>query len=276
MNSNTRAKNLALSGLGALLFVLVAVLLGLTWPASAAPQALFDAYLPVITSPLVAVDVYEVEFEDNIEPWRAVRWQGARTNYDVGHNSGCDSSHCGFLDVSVANAETYMIVSPLILGPNPPYDIEFRAKLRDREDKDQYGVVFGGDWQGQPCPGGNVDGCFNHYYEFRARYRDVSGEKYVEYRLRKIDGHDSNNVEQGTDLIEWTRAEGVDAEDWIKWTLHYGSSGHITVKANNLEQAGSARDTKYRDSRFFGVLSRAGDKSDSKARFDKFSITRED
>ena len=268
MKTVSRSHFLILFGFVASLTVVAALVLLLAGSAAAGPQADSMAFLPYVTSPIVPVDFYETSFTDSIEPWKAVRWQNG-TNYDVEHNSG------GHLDVKVNTNETYVIVSPLIQGPQPPYEIDFRARLNDRKDKAQYGMVFGGDWHGAPCPGDNTTGCFNHYYEFRVRYRDVGGDKYLEYRLRRIDGHDGNNVAQGEELVEWTRAEGVDVDGWVKWTVRYGSRGHITFKANNSELSGSAEDKKYDDPLFFGIYAKAGEFGDTEARFDTFRIAAE-
>jgi hypothetical protein len=243
-----------------------------TEPHSAALAS--KVYLPLVVSPLVPTTAYETEFEGSIDPWKAVRWQKSAT-YALGHNSGCDSGECNFLDLVVDKSDTYAITSPLILGPNPPYVIEFRARLRDRQDKHQYGVVFGGDWHSGACPGDNTNTCFNHYYEFRVRYRDVGGDTYLEYQLRRIDGHDGNNVEQGAVLVEWTRAEGLNGGDWVKWSVRYNARGRFTFKANNKELAGSADDSKYDDPLHFGLFARAGDNGDARARFDSFSIKAE-
>ena len=257
------------------LVTLMALLILLSIPALAQPGADPLVYLPFVTSPQVPTDLYETEFEGSIAPWKLVRWQ-KNGSYDLDHDSSCDSGHCSFLDLEVEDEETYAIASPLILGPNPPYEIEFRAKLRDRQDKHQYGVVFGADWHDAPCPGDNTDGCFNHYYEFRVRYRDVNGDKFLEYRLRRIDGHDSNNVEQGADLVQWTRADGLNADDWHKWTVRYGVRGGISFKVDNNPLPGSAEDKKYDDPLYFGLLGRAGDKGDARARFDNFKISADD
>ena len=109
--------------------------------------------------------------------------------------------------------------------------------------------------------------CFNRYFESRSRYLNIGGEKYAEYRLRRIDGHDSNNVEMGEDLVEWTRAEGVNAEDWIKWEIRFRSSGHIYVKANSNEQPAYARDNKYQDQRYLGLMARTNEHSDALVHF---------
>jgi len=247
------------------------LLLAIAGPALARTGADALVYLPFVTSPLVAVESYETEFTDSIAPWTAVRWQKG-AGFEVDHKDDCDRGRCDFLSIKVEDSETYAIASPLILGPQRPYVIETRARLHEREDKHQFGIVFGADAGGAACPGDNSNACFNHYYEFRVRYRDVNGDQFLEYRLRRIDGHDGNNVEQGEDLIDWTRADGVDPADWHKWSVRYGVRGDITFKVDNNTLAGSAQDTKYDDPLYFGLLGRAGETESAQAWFDSFSI----
>jgi hypothetical protein len=270
MKTMLYSRILILSGLAASLITIILFALAAASTAVAGPQADAKTFLPIVVSPLVPVDAYETDFNDGIEPWKKVRWtKGATT--DVEHNGS------GYLDVEVNTKDSYVIVSPLVPGPHASYNLIFHAKLHDRKDKAQYGAIFGGDWDGAPCPGDNTDGCFNHYFEFRVRYRDVNGVQSLEYRIRRVDGHDGNNTQDPVkDLVDWTTATNVDPEDWNKWEVHYGTSGHIRVKANNQEQAESARDGKYTQSRYFGLYAKAGDNGDTEASFDKFSIVREE
>lgn len=271
MNKNERrAIHFGLGGIIAIACLVLLVAAG----ATAASLANAPAFLPVVANPLVIATEYRTEFENDIAPWQPVRWQKG-ANFAVDHEDGCDGGHCGFLDVQVENQEMYTIASPLLLGAAPPYEITFRAKFKDRRDKHQYGVVFGADWQDGPCPGDNTNGCFNHYFEFRVRYRDVNGDQFLEYRLRRVDGHDGNNVEQGEDLVNWTRADGIDAADWVKWQVRYSSRRNITFKANNMELPGSAQDSRYDNPSYFGAFARAGDIGDAHARFDQFHIIAE-
>jgi len=250
---------------------IVALVVLVTVPVVARPNTGLIAFLPFGSSPVAPVESYKAEFTDNIHLWNVVRWQ-KDTAFELEHEDSCDSGQCGFLELGVDKPESYAIASPLILGPQRPYVIEFRARFHEREDKHQLGAVFGADWQAAPCPGDNNSACFNHYYEFRVRYRDVNGDEFLEYRLRRIDGHDGNNIEQGEDLVDWTRADGVTAGNWIKWQVRYGVRGDITFKANNDELPGSAQDSRYDDPSYFGVLSRAGDVGNVQARFDEYAI----
>ncbi len=244
-------------------------------PVTAEPAEDSFIYMPLVSSPLIPVDEYETDFKESIGSWRAVRWhKGA--DIAVKHDDSCIGSHCGFLDVAVNNDNAYAIASPLIAGPERSFQITFRARLQDRKDKHQYGTIFSADAGGGSCPGDNMSSCFNRYYEFLVRYRDSGGEKYLEYRIRRIDGHDENNVEIGEDLVEWTRAEGVNPDDWNKWEIRVRDSGHIYVRAENRDQPAYARDSKYLDQRFFGLVTRTSENKGAYAHFDNFKIELDD
>ncbi len=275
MNNKPRIQSLIPLAAFALVLAFVSIILIMAAPTAAdAPEDYF-AFIPLVSSPLLPVDTYETGFDSSIEPWKAVRWQ-SNSSHVVAHGDECESSHCGFLDLAEQAAQSYVIASPLIAGPERSYNIIFRAKWHDPKDQHQYGAIFSADASGHPCPGDNTTSCFNQYYEFQARYRSVSGEKFVEYRLRRIDGHDENNVQIVKNLTDWTLADGVDAHDFIKWEIIFRASGQIYVKANNLEQSASARDSKYNDQRFFGLTTGTFLGDDALVRFDKFSIEKQE
>lgn len=61
--------------------------------------------------------------------------------------------------------------SPLKPAPRVPYRISFEAKIVNTANLLSFGFVFGGDWNGQPCPPGISfnewylhQNCFNHFY----------------------------------------------------------------------------------------------------------------
>lgn len=272
MNSLSRSHLFA----GFFLFLFAALIPFIAWPAAAGPQADFFSFLPFVTSPPIQLDEYETDFTDDIEPWMAVRWR-ENTEYTLAHNPDCDDGRCGFLDTEVKTMAkgTAVVVSPMIQGPKVPYNMHVRAKFLEIKDKNQYGLVFGGDWNGGSCPAGFADGCFNHYYEVRMRYRDDGSDKFMEYRIFRVDGHDSSGKVKGEDLLEWTRVDGLDNEGWIKWEVYYGADGEIRVKADNEELPGTAQDDTYIDNPYFGLFTRAVETGDTQALFDKYRITRQ-
>jgi hypothetical protein len=244
------------------------------WPAAAGVQEDSFAYLPYVASPLVPVDQYSTGFDSGIGTWVPVRWNPS-ADYHVKHNDGCDSGRCGFLDVAVKSNHSYVIASPLIPGPTRSYTIIFRSKLNDAKDKHQYGAVSSADAAGVLCPGDNSAGCFNKYYEFLVRFRDGGEEDFLEYRIRRIDGHDENNVATGEVLVDWTKAEGVHAAEWNKWEIRFRASGNIEIKANNHEQPAYARDNKFQEQRYFGLIARTNEQDKALVLFDKFEIVKE-
>ncbi len=244
-------------------------------PITAEPQEDSFIYLPFVGIPLVPVDVYESDFNDGILPWTAARWQ-KDIDYSIDHEEECARGRCGLLDILVENTFAYAIASPLIPGPTRSYTLSFRALIDNPDDKDQYGAILSADRGDKPCPGDNTDSCFNEYYDFGARYRSEGGEKYMEYRLRRIDGHDSEGRQEGKDLIEWTRADGVDAEDWNKWEIRMRASGHIFIKANNREQAGSVRDNGLMEQRYFGLVVHTNERADALVHFDDFKVFKDE
>lgn len=77
----------------------------------------------------------------------------------------------GMYTIVVDDRWDWTIHSPMIPAPEPPYAIEYYAKLHEASNLVSHGAVYGGDWNGQPCPDyGSFDGiykhdiCFNHFY----------------------------------------------------------------------------------------------------------------
>ena len=192
MNKNSRIQSLMPIGAAALLLALVTIILILAGPTVAEETEDSFVYAAMVASPLLPVDKYETGFDSSIEPWQIVRWQN-NSSHVLSYGDECDKGHCGFLDLAEQSAESYVIASPLIAGPERSYSVVFRAMFSDPKDQHQYGAVFSADASGLPCPGENEDTCFNQYYQLLVRFRSVEGYKYLEYRLRRVDGHDENN-----------------------------------------------------------------------------------
>ena len=275
MNNESRNRSSILIGASALLLALLAIILIMAGPTAADTQGDALAFLPLVVSPILPVDQYETGFDSGIEPWKAVRWQ-SNSSHTVTHDDGCENSLCGFLKLEEQPERSYVIASPLIAGPKRSYNIVFRAKWENPKDQQQYGAIFSADASGQPCPGDNTTACFNRYYELLVRYRSVEGVKSVEYRLRRVDGHDENNVPITKNLTDWTKAEGAKLDDFNKWEIIFRASGQMYVKLNNNEQAANARDNKYNDQRYFGVITGTYLGDHAKVRFDRFRIEKQE
>lgn len=220
---------------------------------------------------------YIDNFEFDIDGWSARRWSDG-AQYEYGHRSDCDQGgRCGFLEAELKNNQAYTIISPLIPSKSPPYNIEVYARLMPTDDSDypedqaQYGIIFGGNWNGQECPNSEFSSCFTQYYELRVRFRDLGNDdRFLEYKLKRIDGHDSDNQNFGPDLIEWDKF-GADVKKFVEWDITVDDDGDISVSAND-KLLDSVDDSTFINNRYFGVEVRTGPDDESRVKFDLFKI----
>ncbi len=232
----------------------------------------FLAFVPLTLKVPPTLESYDEDFTDNIDPWAARRWS-AGPDYEIKHNDGCDDGHCGFLEMKVKNAQAYVIASPMAAVDAPfAYKVTTRAKLLNRDDGDAYSMIIGGNWLDNGCPGQDFTTCFTGYYEFRVRYRDDNGDKFLEWKLKKVEGHDENNQNFGPDIIEWKRLDNVDPDTWVKWDVEVHNNGQLYIFANNAKQAGSAKDDTYIRKDYFGLMARSGVKGNTHVIFDFMRI----
>ena len=241
-----------------------------------APTPIPPTPIPPSPTPLPNQN-YRDNFTDTIEPWSARRWSNG-ANYTYEHRADCDEGgRCGFLEAEVKNKEAYVIISPLIQSKTYPYNIEVEARLMPKsgsdypEDQAQYGVIFGGNWNGQPCPTSDFSSCFTQYYELRVRFRNLNGKQFLEFKVKRIDGHDANNQNFGPDLIEWTKVD-ANVKKFVEWDVNINSDGKIKISANNKHVGTAKTDTTYLNNRYFGVEVRTGPNNNSRVKFDYFKI----
>ena len=116
---------------------------------------------------VMVIGGYRDDFSDVNSGWVPARRMTYLEETVVRYGEG---NEAGNLIIIVADRWDWLIGSPLKPAPEPPYAIEFRARVHDASNLVSGGVVFGGDWNGDACPEyGNVyqtDNCFNHFYNF--------------------------------------------------------------------------------------------------------------
>ena len=239
-----------------------------------APEEDSMVYMPMIIGSAMQPPStsYQDDFTDTIAPWAARRWtKGA--DYVIKHNDECNDGHCGFLDVKVNSSQAYVIASPMEAVAAPfIYDVRARAKLLDRDDGDEYGIIYGANWTSNGCPANDFSTCFTEYYEFRVRYRDDNGDKFLEWKLKRVEGHDENNQNFGPDIIDWKRLDGVNPDSWVNWKIEVHNNGQMNIFANNVKQAGSAKDATYINNHYFGLMGRSSGNGGSHVLFDRMII----
>lgn len=213
---------------------------------------------------------YRDDFTSSINTW-AIRRGTNGGSFSVQHRGDTDGGRQGFLETEVFSDDSYVIVSPLVQSTAPPYNIEFYAKLKDPQDRHMYGIVFGGDWNGQACDTANPANCLTRYYELRVQYRDFSGQRFQEVKLVRVDGHDANNEPFGPILIDWKKGGNVGTDDWIEIDVIVEGDGRMAVSFNDQFIA-EARDATLINNRYFGLMLITRENDGARVKFDYIKV----
>ncbi|MFZ0545439.1 MAG: hypothetical protein WAM60_08370 [Candidatus Promineifilaceae bacterium] len=178
----------------------------------------------------------------------------------------------GRLVLEMDSSYDYQIVSSLAPAPAPPYQIESRIQLVGVDNLHSYGIIFGGDWNGQPCPNNDYSSCFNHYYRLNVIWSGNLNNR-LTVQLKRIYYHDENNVGRGVDLAP-TRTVEVNppAQGFQTWVIQVFPNGDIRVRVNgNL--VFSVNDTHYVQNPFFGAFSSTDEYTGLEAEFEYFEAS---
>lgn len=216
---------------------------------------------------LQVVGAYRDSFGDDATGWEMRRVDN--TNYDVLYRSDVDN-----LQLELGGENNLIIASPLAPALDPPYRIEFTARFGSVQDRHMLGAVFGADWNGSACPNATFSSCFNSYYLLRIQY--VAGvAPFLEYKLKRIDGHDGDGRPYGPNLIDWTRVDGAAADDWNTWRIEVEPDNDIKIFLGGT-RIGLVRDDDMPSPLplFFGAMGETRANDDLRARFDAFGVRR--
>lgn len=155
--------------------------------------------------------------------------------------------------VKIGGRWDYALVSPLAPAPKPPYAIETRIKFDPTVDNlHGYGVVFGGNWNGQPCPGTDYSACFTHYYRFLVVW--YGPQNSFRIQLKRIDYNDAqDNIGRGVTLVNFKDIFVNDSKAFNIWRVEVDANGTIRVYLNG-NQVASAVDSTYINNPYFGVM----------------------
>ena len=113
-----------------------------------------------------AISGFRDDFTDDTNGWVVRRMTNVAKSYaKLGTNN-----EAGNMIILLDDRWDWFIASPLAPAPSLPYAIEYRARVHDAANLVSGGMVFGGDWNGQPCPDPTnyfqTTNCFNHFYTF--------------------------------------------------------------------------------------------------------------
>lgn len=213
---------------------------------------------------------YQDDFTGGIDGWLPRRaFVGA--NYSFGHRGDEDGGRQGQLEMVVTTTDSFMMMSPLVQAKKPPYNIEVVAKLKDPKDRQMYGIVFGGDWNGQPCSAPTPTSCFNRYYELRVQYRNFDGKQFQEMKLKRIDGHDANGEPVGPTLVDWVKGGNVGPDEWVEIDIYVEADGTINLTWNGKYRA-QKQDATLINQPYFGLMLITRENGNARVKYDYIKI----
>ena len=213
-----------------------------------------------------AVTNYFDDFSNSGSGW-AIRQQDT----DDTENSSYYAN--GEFVLKIGGRWDYALASPLAQAPKPPYAIETRIKFDPTVDNlHGYGIVFGGNWNGQPCPGTDYSACFTHYYRFLVVW--YGPQNSFRIQLKRIDYNDEqDNIGRGVTLVNFKDIYVGNSKDFNTWRIEVDANGAIRVYLNG-GQVASAVDGNYINSPYFGVMASSDEYLGAEPHLDWYRATK--
>ncbi len=179
----------------------------------------------------------------------------------------------GHLVLEMDSSYDYQIVSSLAPAPAPPYQIEAEIRLVGVDNLHSYGIVFGGDWNGQPCPNNDYSSCFNNYYRLNVVWSGDMDDR-LSIQLKRIDYHEQpDNVGRGVTLMPFNTVNVIPpAQGWQTWTFQVYANGVIRLLLNG-QQVFEGFDTNYINNPYFGAFSSTDEYNGLEAEFQYFEAS---
>lgn len=206
---------------------------------------------------------YFDDFEFTNSGWATRREDTDDVNNDTYYENGS-------LVVKIRGRWDYAIASSLGQAPEGPYEIETRVRLAGVDNLHAYGIIFGGDWNGQQCPNNDFSSCFTHYYRLLIIWHGSPDS--LRMSLKRIDSHDpSDNAGRGVTLINHRDVNVGNPDEWNTWKVQVHEDGNIVILVND-RIAASATDPTYFNSRYFGVLAATDEYLGAEPHFDTFAV----
>ena len=178
----------------------------------------------------------------------------------------------GHFVLEMDSSYDYQLAGPMSPAPAVPYMIEAQIRLVGVDNLHSYGLIFGGDWNGQECPNDDYSSCFNVYYRLNIIW---SGnlDNQMTMQLKRIDYHDDDNVGRGPDLIPAkTVSVNSPAEGYQTWRVFVYADGLIQITVNN-NLVGEATDTMYINNPYFAAFSSTDEYNGLEAEFDYYQVS---
>jgi uncharacterized repeat protein (TIGR01451 family) len=210
------------------------------------------------------VGAYEDQFSNPNSGWAIRRQDTDSVINDLFYSNG-------HLVMRTLSRWDYMLTAPMAPAPQGPYLIEARMRFVGVDNLHSYGFVFGGDWDGTPCPNNAYSSCFNQYYRLNVLW--YGSPDRLRIQLKRIDYHDPvDNAGRGVDLIAFTDVAVIPPPaDYQTWAVEVNPSGLIRVFVNgNL--VGQATDATYIHRPYFGTFASVDEYTGLRAEVDWYRV----
>jgi hypothetical protein len=233
---------------------------------------------PLPPTPTPVPQDYNEQFNNSNSGWAMRRTDIQDTSdWEIQYATVSNQS---VLKMEIDSAFDYLLASPLVPAPAAPYTIDMRAKFDNPLDKHAYGIVFGGDWNGQPCPANNFTSCFNAYYWLNVRWRQNGGANKLEMRLVRVTNHSASNAPVVEVLYDWVNPDdfpGVDVNpnDWTTISVGIETDNDIDILVNgDLVKEVSDDDllANLANNPYFGIMVNVDDAGTVDALIDSYTV----
>lgn len=156
--------------------------------------------------------------------------------------------------VKIGGRWDYALASPLARAPKPPYAIETRISFDPTVDNlHGYGVIFGGNWNGEACPNSDYENCFTHYYRFLVVW--YGPLDHFRVQLKRIDYNDPvDNIGRGVALVDFKDIGVGNSKGFNTWRIEVDADGTIRIYLNGGLVASAVDTTYVNNSPYFGIM----------------------
>lgn len=175
--------------------------------------------------------------------------------------------------------------SPLKPAPRIPYVIDFEAKIVNTANLLSFGVVFGGDWNGQTCPPGTSfdewykhQNCFNHFYNVNSIF--YGPMKLLFERVDKLEWClecGGSPMKRIGDINPDNAKDykGIDTEGWNRYKVEVRADSikvYAAKRGSEPQLQYEYKDTRWIGSPYFGVFASTDEYNNSTWRFEYFEV----
>lgn len=220
---------------------------------------------------------YYDEFEDEATGWSMRRSTYREKVFGFYEN--------GKYVMQVLDRWDWGVSSPLQPAPEVPYSIDFEARIVAPANLLSFGMVFGGDWNGQNCPAGlsydewyKHTNCFNHFYNTNNIF--FGPLKLLFERVDKLEwcptcGGSPMKRLGDVDFSNTREYSNIDPEGWNRYTIEVRED---SIKVFATKRGGTPvfqfeyNDTRWVNEPYFGFFASTDEYNNSTWRFEYLEV----